>query len=130
MKTTLLHKMIAALFSVMFVVNVFLPSIIYLNFKVNQEFIAANLCVEREIEESTCNGNCQLKKSLAMVEVTKPQKENFQVTIESHITGLFLSLISIPSNLEKKSREFYLISPQHKIAQGYFSVPFKPPILS
>lgn len=72
MKTTLLHKMIAALFSVMFVVNVFLPSIIYLNFKVNQEFIAANLCVEREIEESTCNGNCQLKKSLAIVEVTKP----------------------------------------------------------
>jgi regulatory protein YycI of two-component signal transduction system YycFG len=80
MKTTLLRKTITAFFSVMLVVNVFLPSLIYLNFKVNQEFITSNLCVEREIEESSCNGNCQLKKSLAIVEVIKPQKENFQVT--------------------------------------------------
>lgn len=130
MKTSNRHRFISATFCVVFVINVLLPSIIYVNFKVNQEFIAANLCVEKEIEESTCNGNCQLKKSLAVVEATKPQKENFQATIESHITGLFLTVASDFSISKKIENLEYSFIPNHKITTGYFLVPFRPPILS
>ncbi len=130
MKTSNVHRIISATFSVVFLINVLLPSLIYLNFKVNQEFIAANLCVEKDLEESTCNGNCQLKKSLSIVEVTKPQKENFQLTIESHITSLFLAVGVNYSLLERKQDSGDVISPDKKIAKGYFSLLFRPPILA
>ena len=38
--------------------------IIYVSFKINQGYIAKNLCVEKDIESSTCKGCCQLKKKL------------------------------------------------------------------
>lgn len=30
----------------------------------NQDYIAENLCVEKDIEDSTCHGCCQLEKKL------------------------------------------------------------------
>ncbi len=38
--------------------------LVYVAFKVNQDHIAKNLCVERNVEGSTCKGCCQLKKRL------------------------------------------------------------------
>lgn len=37
---------------------------IYASFKINQEYIAKNLCVEKDVEGSTCKGCCQLKKKV------------------------------------------------------------------
>lgn len=131
MKTTFLHTFIAGAFLVSFVINVMLPSVIYVNFKLNQSFIAATLCVEKDIEESTCKGNCQLKKSLAKIEVTNPQKENFQLTVKSHITSLYL--VSFPDFISEK-RELvkgeWVSCENNNDQQGYFSALFRPPILS
>ncbi|MCE4564924.1 hypothetical protein INQ51_11445 [Maribellus sp. CM-23] len=33
-------------------------------FKLRQDYIAKNLCVEKDVEDSTCKGCCQLKKKL------------------------------------------------------------------
>ncbi len=38
--------------------------IILVNFKINQEYIAKNLCVNKEEPDSCCEGSCQLKKQL------------------------------------------------------------------
>ena len=38
--------------------------IIYVSFKINQDYIAKNLCVEKDVEGSTCKGCCQLDKKL------------------------------------------------------------------
>ena len=40
----------------------------YLGFKINQDFIAANFCVEKDFEESDCKGSCCLSK---MVSISK-----------------------------------------------------------
>ena len=37
---------------------------IYVSFKINQDYIAKNLCIEKDIEGSTCKGCCQLEKKL------------------------------------------------------------------
>lgn len=37
---------------------------ILLTFKLRQEFIAKNLCVQRDKKVNTCNGKCHLKKEL------------------------------------------------------------------
>jgi len=34
-------------------------------FKIDQEYIAKNLCIEKEVENNSCQGCCQLKKQLA-----------------------------------------------------------------
>jgi len=34
------------------------------SFKINQDFIAKNLCIEKDVEGSSCKGCCQLKKKL------------------------------------------------------------------
>lgn len=38
--------------------------LIFVSFKINQEYIAKNHCVERDVEGSTCKGCCQLKKRM------------------------------------------------------------------
>mgnify|MGYP001562599558 FL=1 len=57
MNTSIAHKILALAFSAVFLLNVFLPSIIFTHFKINQGIIAATLCVDKDVEESTCNGN-------------------------------------------------------------------------
>ena len=38
--------------------------LIYTAFKINQDYIAKNLCVEKDVVGSTCNGCCHLKKKV------------------------------------------------------------------
>jgi hypothetical protein len=38
--------------------------IIVINFRINQEYIAKNLCVNRDKPDSCCEGKCELKKQL------------------------------------------------------------------
>lgn len=45
--------------------------LIFLSFKINQDYIATNLCIEKDIEGSTCKGCCQLKKKLEEQEQKK-----------------------------------------------------------
>ncbi|MCK3683344.1 hypothetical protein [Maribellus sp. YY47] len=37
---------------------------VVVGFKLRQDYIAKNLCVEKDVEGSTCKGCCQLKKRL------------------------------------------------------------------
>lgn len=51
---------------------------IYVNFKINQDFIADVLCINKDIPTSTCNGKCYLTKELKAQE----EKENAQLPKE------------------------------------------------
>lgn len=50
----------------------FSEGLIFISFKINQDYIAKNLCVEKDVKGSTCKGCCQLKKKL---NENKEQKE-------------------------------------------------------
>ncbi|MEN8115412.1 MAG: hypothetical protein ABFS16_00415 [Bacteroidota bacterium] len=56
------------IFSVILVFSIlslqFSELLIYVSFKLNQDYIAKNLCVEKDVEGSTCKGCCQLKKKV------------------------------------------------------------------
>ncbi len=51
----------------------FSEGIIYFSFKINQDYIAKNLCVEKDMAGSTCKGCCQLKKKLDEQQQQKKQ---------------------------------------------------------
>jgi hypothetical protein len=37
---------------------------ILIDFKINQEYIAKNLCINKDVPDSCCKGSCHLKESL------------------------------------------------------------------
>jgi hypothetical protein len=50
---------------------------VYLNFKIHQEEIVKNLCIQRQMKENKCNGHCFLSKQLKKeAEKEKKQTEN------------------------------------------------------
>lgn len=54
----------AGILTILIFLGTFKEAAIYLSFKINQTYIAENLCVEKDIEESTCGGCCQLKEKI------------------------------------------------------------------
>jgi hypothetical protein len=56
-------------------IQTFSRSIIYVSFKINQDYISANLCENRNAPEKHCCGKCQLEKRLKQDE----QNQNSQL---------------------------------------------------
>lgn len=67
--------------------------VIFINFKIHQEYIAKNLCVEKEIENNTCMGCCQLKKEINENEIPNQLK-----LLDFNELELFISKNKIKSN--------------------------------
>jgi len=70
--------------------------LIYISFKINQDYIAKNLCVEKDIEGSTCKGCCQLKKKLEknteqkeQVPPTQNSKQNIDLFAFNYLTNSY-----------------------------------------
>ena len=49
-------------------------AIIYLSFKIHQDYIVANLCVQKDAPDNTCQGHCQLEDK--MQDHEKRQQDN------------------------------------------------------
>jgi hypothetical protein len=60
---------------------------IHASFSLNQDYIAANLCIEKDIEGSTCNGNCCLQKQLNK---THENGQSDLINTPDHLLNLFL----------------------------------------
>jgi hypothetical protein len=55
---------ILILMNVSLVIHSLSFAIIYASFKIQQDYIAANLCVKKDEPVNTCQGHCQLKKKI------------------------------------------------------------------
>lgn len=63
MKSIFKHSVIFILLAA-FVMQLFSNTIIYATFLIHQDYIAENLCIDKDIKESTCEGKCHLKEEL------------------------------------------------------------------
>jgi hypothetical protein len=61
-------------------------TVIHASFSLNQDYIAENLCIEKDIEGSTCNGHCYLKKQL---DQTQESPQSNLVSTPDHLLNLF-----------------------------------------
>jgi hypothetical protein len=50
--------------------------IVYTKFKINQDEIAKTICIQRKIANNTCNGNCELKKSLKKLDDNEKEMQH------------------------------------------------------
>ncbi len=72
-----LKQFFAIFLSVVLLVPSFGSVFVYLNFKIHQEEIVKNLCIQRQMKENKCNGHCFLSKQLKKeAEKEKKQTEN------------------------------------------------------
>ena len=94
-----------------FITFQFSETVIFVSFKVNQDFIAKNLCVEKDIENSTCKGCCQLKKKL---EDHNEKKEQLPPTQNSKLD------IDLFAQEEILNQHFFQTKSIHKYNGIYF----------
>lgn len=60
----MVKQLTAIVLCIAFVLALIGKTAVFINFRVNQEFIARTLCEMKTQKSSTCKGNCQLKKQL------------------------------------------------------------------
>lgn len=63
-KKQLLKKILIIFLSIMLLVPSFGSFFVYTSFKLNQEEISKTICVQRKMLFNSCNGRCELQKSL------------------------------------------------------------------
>ncbi|CAD0005104.1 hypothetical protein [Flavobacterium chungangense] len=109
---------------------IFLPSMgsmfVYANFKINQQEIARTICIQRKQIFNTCNGRCELQKSLKKYSDNEKQmqdslKENFElvyICVSSDIDFTFNPAIEP----QQKNFAFFKSKPV-----GVSSITFRPP---
>ena len=99
----LAKQLIAYLIILSFGLHMFAELGIYLSFKLNQDYIAEFLCIDKDNPESTCQGCCQLKNKLEEHEKQKqdlPQSENKKYEIQLFTSKPAAELIPF-QNVEK-----------------------------
>ncbi|WP_147243406.1 hypothetical protein [Chitinophaga flava] len=101
-------------------------AIVFISYKINQAYIAANLCENRNNPGMHCNGKCQLRKQL-LREQQQEQKNPYAQKENKEIT-LFCEQYTFSSeapcfHLSTKLTAFYLIKPTHSPSNSIFHPP-------
>lgn len=65
-----MKKAVSILLSSVIMLLAIQNTLVYTSFKWNQDYIAQFLCIEKDIQESTCQGSCHLKTELDKVNHT------------------------------------------------------------
>ncbi|MFC0777028.1 hypothetical protein [Flavobacterium sp. HJSW_4] len=109
---------------------IFLPSMgsmfVYASFKLNQEQIAKTICVQRKQIFNSCNGRCELQKSLKkysdnekqMQDALKEKLEIVYICITSEVSFTFIA----PAEYQQTTFAFLKSQPV-----GISSSTFRPP---
>jgi hypothetical protein len=76
----------------------------YASFFLNRTFIAINLCVNRNVSDSTCKGKCFLKKSIQENKEREQQCPNSQK--EERVNVVFLITTDIITSPKDDSKNY------------------------
>lgn len=101
------------------------PLLPYFGYYLNYSYISTELCLERELEESDCNGQCYLEGKIQDYE---QKDDNSPKGVEdSDNELLFLSTLSLqePSFPAPKAQDDSIYRPPHHLE--IFLAPFIPP---
>tara|TARA_B100000683_G_scaffold33104_1_gene28999 strand:- start:9099 stop:9479 length:381 start_codon:yes stop_codon:yes gene_type:complete len=101
--------------------------IVYFSFKINQDYIAKELCENREIPKMKCNGKCYLAKKLQEQEQEEKEKAPLEQRIKLDV--LFYSkgsISSIPA-LHQHEPKTCFVKTNSELLIGFLTKPLQPP---
>jgi hypothetical protein len=101
---------------------------IYIQFQLNREYIAKNLCVKKEVKNNCCQGSCQLSKRLGEQDDPK-QNTGSTSSKQQHEQILYLDAlqtIAFEYQLNKGQKSIFHYA--SNLPVGSKTSPFHPPI--
>lgn len=101
-------------------------------FKINQDEIAAEHCVNKDKPEMHCNGQCHLKKELKKVQVVNEDESNEDSQSRLPQISLEFLIAILPEGLNyKNNASDQLIelvwAPEERVSIAYAVSPWHPP---
>jgi hypothetical protein len=117
------NKILSILLITFFLVITGQNTIAYLYFKVNQNYIAKNICVQKDVKNNYCLGNCYLKaiqKRLAQNEENQnnnatPVKYNSSNPIQEYIVSNLIKFTKIESVTVFKNNKIYRLLEKDRV---------------
>ena len=109
---------------------IFLPSLgsmfVYASFKLNQQEIAKTICVQRKLVFNSCNGRCELQKSLKKYSDNEKQMQD---SLKEKLELVYICIISevnftFATPVESQQKAFAFLNSK---PVGISSTTFRPP---
>jgi hypothetical protein len=100
----MISKTITLLLLFVYSAVIFQPAFKYAAFKINQQFIVKNICVQKDYEENFCQGGCYLKQ-----EMNEANEGSTKSTVPSKINISELNLEFIVSD-KSDSKQIFRVS--------------------
>lgn len=100
----------------------------YMDYALNQEFIAEVLCVNQDKPELQCNGKCYLKEKLEQEAAQEQQDQNSSRTSEKE--NLFVATVFAyeqPASFSNTPKKLNFAEPNLSVQDLTISIPKPPP---
>ena len=125
-KKQLLKKLLIIFLSVMLLVPSFGSFFVYTSFKLNQDEISKTICVQRKMLFNSCNGRCELQKSLKKyADNEKKMQNNLKEKVEIvYLQNTITNEFKLVNPIESKAALFATLD-QKPIAVS--TTTFRPP---
>ena len=125
-----MKKILIILLTLFIFLQPFCKSWVFISFKINQDFIAKNLCENRTKPSLHCDGKCHLMKKLKQVD--KEEKKQTSKIIKEKLEDLYFYNqtnfnVSQKFDFEVKKQSFFGYKFQNY--SSFQSTLFRPPIL-
>jgi hypothetical protein len=124
----ILKKYFIILLSSIILLPAFGNLVVYVSFKINQDEISKTICVQRKVANNTCNGRCELRKSLKKFEDNEKKMDN---NLKEK-----LDLVYIPNHIETTISTLKNIGNRLSIFSSFTKKPisvstttFRPPLV-
>ena len=101
--------------------------IVYFSFKINQDYIAKELCENREIPKMKCNGKCYLAKKLQEQEQEEKEKAPLEQRIKLDVLFYSKGFISSSPSLHQHEPKTCFVKTNSELLIGFLTKPLQPP---
>lgn len=102
---------------------------VLVNFQINKEYIAENLCEKKDEPESCCEGSCHLAKELVKIEKEKEQTPSKPSESKKEKSGEFNMFSKELGVLDRVNSFMGIIGHDQndQTLNGFLKLPFHPP---
>ena len=127
---SMVRRFIGIVMVCFFFIPIGLKSGIYVSFKINQDFIAAELCENKEKPEMKCHGKCYLAKQIQRVDNNEKEEKTPQTILQLPSILLFyqeLGISAVTSSIVDKITGKQYYNQQFNTSISHVNAVFHPP---
>jgi len=113
--------------------QILFKTVYFAYWKINQNYIIENFCVNKDKPKMHCNGKCHLSKQLEKVDETKQDKSKFPTEIFKfkYVDNFIFKdfQISYKNNYYSKNKLKFCFPKSFSLSNGYLKEIYQPPEL-